>query len=76
MHVRLLEFYTIINEDSKILDIGCDNEPTRWKEKDIKGIVGVAVRAILSLFWRKLVHIRTPIDDDGKFLYCLQTEVT
>jgi len=52
-----------------------DKEPTEWsnrllirlKEKDVKAIVSLTVRAISSLFWRKLV--KSPFDDDGKFIF-------
>ncbi|HDD64253.1 MAG TPA: hypothetical protein ENF53_03760 [Thermoprotei archaeon] len=54
-----------------------DKEPTGWsnrlfyywEKRDIKAIVGVALRAILSLFWRGLARIMTPLDDDGKFIF-------
>ena len=54
-----------------------DKEQTRWsnrlfyhwEKRDIKAIVSIALRAILSLFWRGLAHIMTPLDDDGKFIF-------
>jgi len=62
-----------------------DKEPIRWlngilmwcKERRIISTIGITASAILSSIWRKLVHIRIPTDDDGKFIFVAhKTEVT
>ena len=42
---------------------------TRLKEKNLKAFISLTVRCILSLVWRQMAHIRTPIDDDGMFIF-------